>query len=64
MGVLSASWFRDSIPMLGPPGKFGKGNSWVKELAEVVLSLAATKLDCVPPPRVGFSKDEMRRGGG
>lgn len=50
--------------MLGPPGKFGKGNSWVKELAEVVLSLAATKLDCVPPPRVGFSKDEMRRGGG
>lgn len=46
MGPLSDSWFRDSPPLLGPPRKFVKRNSWVKELAEVALSLVAIKPDC------------------
>ena len=49
--------------MLGSPKKFVKGNTWVKELAEVVLSLVAIKPDCVLPCRLGFSKDKMRCGG-
>lgn len=63
MGPLSDFWFRDSPPLLGPPRKFVKRNSWVKELAEVALSLVAIKPDCVPPCRLGFSKDKMRCGG-
>lgn len=64
MGPLSDSWFRVSPPLLGPPRKFVERNSWVKELAEVVLSLVAIKPDCAPPCRLGFSKDKMRCGGG
>lgn len=63
MGPLSDSWFRDSPPTLSSPRKFVKGNSWMKELAEVVLSLVAIKSDRVPPCRLGFSKDKMRCGG-
>lgn len=59
VGAVSGSWFRDATtPTLGSPRKFE--GSWVKELAGMVLSLAAAKPGCVLSHRVGFSKAETR----